>query len=122
MCKNRSSKVISTIEKQFSYESLVSGIADERLPNYTRAILAQLTYVLFLDRYPHDEMLLPNVVRVYDEMNFRKDAVDDIGPYLEDLRESRAGFTAALHNRKESSAGDGDDDVGDAPSLLQDNR
>jgi len=95
MCMSRSDKVIKAVEKQFSYESLVSGIADERLPNYTRSLLAQLMFVLYLDRFPHEELLLPQVVRVYDELHYSKDAIEDIDVYLNSENRNRVKVAQA---------------------------
>ncbi|GMH65952.1 hypothetical protein TrST_g8005 [Triparma strigata] len=66
MCKHRSNRVISHLEKQFSYECLVAGVSDRHLPDVTRSALAELMISLYLDRYPHEALLLPRVVRSYD--------------------------------------------------------
>ncbi|GMH46928.1 hypothetical protein TrLO_g2543 [Triparma laevis f. longispina] len=66
MCKHRSIRVISHLEKQFSYECLIAGVSDRHLPFLTRSALAELLIALYIDRYPHETLLLPRVVRSYD--------------------------------------------------------
>lgn len=65
MCKYRSVRVIKHLEKQFSYELLIAGLADKNLPDLTRASFANLLLALYIDRYPHETILLPRVVRPY---------------------------------------------------------
>ena len=75
MCKHRSNRVISHLEKQFSYETLLTGVSDTHLPKLARAALAELFHALYLDRYPHEAILLPRVVRSYNvaEVEVEKD-------------------------------------------------
>jgi len=65
MCKHRSVRVIRHLEKQFSFECLMAGLADKNLPDLTRSAITDLLLVLYIDRYPHETILLPRVVRSY---------------------------------------------------------
>ncbi|GMH59256.1 hypothetical protein TrRE_jg3548 [Triparma retinervis] len=65
MCKHRSVRVIKHLEKQFSFECLMAGLADKNLPDLTRSAITDLLLVLYIDRYPHETILLPRVVRPY---------------------------------------------------------
>jgi len=95
MCKHRSNRVISHLEKQFSYETLLTGISDTNLPKLARAALADLLQALYLDRYPHETILLPRVVRSYNvaEVEVEKDcsrSCDDCIPAF--YRETEANI------------------------------
>lgn len=68
MCLDRSYNCIEAIEKQFSYDMLVAGIKDEQLPHSVRAQFSTLCERLYVDRYPHGELQLPRLVRLWKEV------------------------------------------------------
>ena len=68
MCLDRSYNCIEAIEKQFSYDMLVTGIKDEQLPHSVRAQFSTLCERLYVDRYPHGELQLPRLVRLWKEV------------------------------------------------------
>jgi hypothetical protein len=63
MCFDRSYNCIGHLQSQFTYELVVTAIADTSLPDRLRSAFANLIYVLYVDRYPQETLRIPNLVR-----------------------------------------------------------
>ena len=68
MCLDRSYNCIAALEQQFSHGLCVTAIANPRLPDQLRAVFATLLCRLYLDRFPHESVQAPEMVRVYDRL------------------------------------------------------
>jgi hypothetical protein len=66
-CLDRSYNCIHMLEQDFSYEMLISCMANERLPVRIRASFVTLLLRLYIDRFPHRHLPLPDFVRVLDD-------------------------------------------------------
>jgi hypothetical protein len=74
LCADQSTNCIITIEKQFSYELVLSAIADqERLPQPMQQAFCNLIVNLYIRRYPHEALTNPSTVRVYSQIWANKD-------------------------------------------------
>jgi len=67
MCFSRSYNCIRELEKIFSFDMLVVGMLDENLPKTLRSTFILLCRRLYIDRFPHSELQLPTLVRVWPE-------------------------------------------------------
>jgi hypothetical protein len=63
MCFDRSYNCMGHLQKQFSYEVLVTAVADTALPDQLRSVFAELLYVLYVDKFPQETLRVPNLVR-----------------------------------------------------------
>ena len=68
MCLDRSYNCIASLERMFSFDMLMVGIMDENLPNGLRSTFALLFQRLYIDRFPHVELKLPTLVRLWSEV------------------------------------------------------
>eukprot|EP00937_MAST-01D_sp_MAST-1D-sp2_P004933 g4933.t1 len=64
----RNSNCINALEEQFSYELLISGMVNARLPPRIRQGFSDLCTRLWVDRFPHDPMKAPAIARIYSEV------------------------------------------------------
>jgi hypothetical protein len=68
MCLGRSYNCIEQLKKQFSYELLVSCIANTKFPPRIRQSFCDLCIRLWVDRFPHEPMKVPNLARIYTDI------------------------------------------------------
>ena len=68
MCLDRSYNCIAALEQHFSHGLCVTAIANPRLPDQLRAVFATLLCRLYIDRFPHEPVQTPEMVRVYDRL------------------------------------------------------
>lgn len=68
LCSSRAYNCIECLEEHFSFELLLTGINDDRLPSQLRGAFAKLIGVLYVDRFPHEVLLVPNLVRSYADI------------------------------------------------------
>ena len=64
MCLDRSYNSIYMLEREFSYELLVSAVANALLPDQIRASFTVLLKNLYINRYPHEVLQAPDRLQV----------------------------------------------------------
>lgn len=64
LCIDRNCLVMSAIEKEFTYQLVLAGMADDLLPWTCRRRFADLMKSLWIDRPPFHPMVLPRRVRI----------------------------------------------------------
>lgn len=64
-CAHRSYKCIDLLDKQFSFDTLLAGMADRRLPLQFRTHFAKLLFALYVDRYPNEKLQFPSYLRFH---------------------------------------------------------
>ena len=69
MCFDRSYNCMRLLQSQFSYEVLVTAMADTALPDPLRSAFTNLLYVLYVDKYPQETLRIPNLVRPESEVD-----------------------------------------------------
>jgi hypothetical protein len=69
LCLDRSYNCIEYLKDQFSYELLVTAISNTKLPPRIRQSFSDLCIRLWVDRFPHEPMKVPNLARIYDEID-----------------------------------------------------
>lgn len=78
MCLDRSYNSIYEMQRQFSYETLISCVANDLLPDQIRSGYCLLLLRVYIDRYPHAEVRAPDPVQIFEEgphKNIAKDMV-----------------------------------------------
>ena len=63
MCLDRSYNVINELERHWSYELLTSLMGNERLPDQIRASFTTLLLRVWVDRYPHSPLSIPDHIQ-----------------------------------------------------------
>ena len=63
MCLDRSYNNINAMEEHFEYETLVSLMVNDRLPDQIRASFTLLLMRVWVDRYPHGDLMAPNPIQ-----------------------------------------------------------
>lgn len=53
----------------FSFDLLIVGMVDETLPHSLRSTFTLLCQRLYIDRFPHSELQVPRLVRVWSEVD-----------------------------------------------------
>ena len=123
-CSNRSYRCIEMLEKQFSYELLLSAMADQRLPIRYRVLFSNLFYVMYMDRFPYEPMQLPSLVR-FDTLSTMEAAPDsnEDGGSLRKLATVQSFITeyfeSEADNPPSSKKGTRVDDLNLSHSLLR---
>eukprot|EP00928_Gymnodinium_smaydae_P063451 TRINITY_DN4700_c0_g8_i1.p1 TRINITY_DN4700_c0_g8~~TRINITY_DN4700_c0_g8_i1.p1 ORF type:complete len:2834 (-),score=475.17 TRINITY_DN4700_c0_g8_i1:232-8733(-) len=59
MCRNRQMNCIMALQEEYSFSLCVCGASDVRLPSSYRAAFFDLITDLWLDRFPHSELVVP---------------------------------------------------------------
>lgn len=73
MCLDRSYNCIESLERMFTFDMLIVGMADEALPLSMRSTFTTLCQRLYIDRFPHSEVQVPRLVRVWTEVDKQVD-------------------------------------------------
>ena len=68
MCLDRSYNAINELTSHFSYACIVSLVVNVRLPDQIRASFAMLLLRLYIDRFPHAKLSVPNPVQVLESI------------------------------------------------------
>ena len=67
MCLDRSYNSIYEMQRQFSYDMLVSLVGNDLLPDALRSAFTLLMLRTYIDRYPHAPIQAPSSVQVFDD-------------------------------------------------------
>ncbi|ETW10336.1 hypothetical protein, variant 1 [Aphanomyces invadans] len=59
---------IEVLSKQFSYNMLLSAISNQNLPYTIRTSFATILQLCWLNRFPHEPMLVPKTVYAFDDV------------------------------------------------------
>ena len=112
MCLDRSYNVINELERQWAYPMLVSLMGNDNLPDQIRASFAILLLRVWIDRYPHNPLSVPENIQVMDAIMplekvntdyLPQFTVDKHAPLSDEERVAGGGFL---------SFGSGDGEVG----------
>ncbi|RHY34707.1 hypothetical protein DYB32_000719 [Aphanomyces invadans] len=60
--------VLQVLSKQFSYNMLLSAISNQNLPYTIRTSFAIILQLCWLNRFPHEPMLVPKTVYAFDDV------------------------------------------------------
>ncbi len=88
MCYDRSYNCMGYLQKQFSYEVVVTAVADTALPDPARSAFARLLYMLYVDRYPQETLRVPNLVRPESEVKAMNLKDEDSLPRFRYIKEN----------------------------------
>jgi hypothetical protein len=67
MCLNRSYNSIYEMQRQFSFEMLISLIGNDLLPDALRSAFTLVLLRVYIDRYPHAPIQAPGPMQVFDD-------------------------------------------------------
>ena len=74
----RSLACMHILSRQFSYELLLSGITNDHLPYSIRTSFSEMLHRLYVDRFPHEPLELPQLVRESHHIEYTSESHDQV--------------------------------------------